>query len=154
MRTETERGETKKKGTYPLDACACSHPLSLRPSGSDYTRDSVTADLRTEFAIHIVLIQQRLQSCDRGWVTMYSLIQGNYKKARTGDKEKKRCGRNTPRRETLVCCRAEDRPTYLVDGRLPNRRFHRFVFQNFRQCEPQSREISAPNFFESFPEGT
>jgi len=55
-----------------------------------YQHDSATASLRAEFAIHITLIQQRLESCNRGWVTMYSEKQGNYKKARTGDKQTKK----------------------------------------------------------------
>jgi hypothetical protein len=47
-------------------------------------------------------------------------------------------------------CHAEQKTDghTLIDGCLPDHRFHRFVFQNFRQCEPQSRGISAPEFFE------
>jgi len=52
-------------------------------------RVHLTANLRAEFAI---LIQQRFESCDRCWATLYSayLEQGDQNKARTDDKETKK----------------------------------------------------------------
>ena len=50
MRTERERGETKKKGTYPLNTYACSRPS--RSSGSNSRQNgSVTAGRFNELAV-------------------------------------------------------------------------------------------------------
>ena len=46
--------------------------MPARASCHRHLHDSVIANLRAEFAIHIAQIQQRLKSCDRGWATMYS----------------------------------------------------------------------------------
>ena len=117
--------------TYPAGTTTVDqfqrHKRRRRALTKSEGRVYLTANLRAQFAIHTVLIQQRFESCDRCWATLYSayLEQGDQNKARTDDKETKK------------------RPSR-------NHHFYCFVFQNFRQCEPQARQISAPRFFESF----